>query len=91
MRPDDSGAAFPFGFSLFGHGPFHVRRELDVLDFDGGDVNAPVNGFFVHNGLDFVGNFLPFGEQSIKFNATDDIAQCSLGVLSDGIGVILNF
>lgn len=88
---DDGGAAFTFGFGLFGHNPFHVGGNFDILNFDGGNVNTPIGSFLIDDGFDFVGKFLALGQERIELNTADNIAKGGLGVLSNGVGKIFNF
>ncbi len=91
LGADDGSSAFALGFGLFGHDPFHVVGDGDVLKFDAGNVNAPINGFFVDNTFDFVTDFFAVGEKGIKLDTTDDIAESSLGILGNGIGEVADF
>ena len=48
---DDVGAALALGLGLLGHGALHIARQLDILNLDILDIDAPfvslgVNNFF---------------------------------------------
>ena len=51
---DDLGAPLALGLGLAGHRPLHLSGQLDVLDLDGRDLDAPGLGLLVDDLLQLV-------------------------------------
>src|ERR1035437_2758242 len=81
---DDLGALLPFGFGLAGHGAFHGVGQLDVLEFDQGDLDAPVDGGDVEDLADVQVDLVGLGQGLVQGVLADDLAQGGLGDLVDG-------
>lgn len=88
---DDGGAAFTLGFSLFRHSTFHVGGELDVLETDAFDVNAPFVGLGVDDFADLSGDFVTFAEDFVEIEVTGDVAEGSLGKGAGCVAVVRGF
>lgn len=88
---DDGGAAFAFGFGLFGHGAFHVRRELNVLKFNVFDIDTPFVGLGVDDFANLDGDFVALAKDLIKVEITGDVAEGGLSESAGRVGVIRGF
>jgi 4-amino-4-deoxy-L-arabinose transferase-like glycosyltransferase len=65
------GAAFAFGFGLFGHCPFHLLWQIDMFYFYHRNLNSPGIGMAVDYFLQAGVNFVPSHQQLVQFYLTD--------------------
>ena len=87
---DDLGALLPFGFGLPGHGPLHALGQLDVLELDQGDDDAPLGGLDVEDLADADVDAVGLGQGLVQGVLADDLAQGGLRDLVDGVGDVLD-
>ena len=72
---DDFGAPQALGLGLLGDGADHLFVEVDVLEFNIGDFNAPRVGLIIEDLLDVLIEFFAFGQHLVQFMTADDRAQ----------------
>ena len=63
---DDLGPLLALGLGLAGHRPLHRLRQLDVLDLDDADLDAPRLGLLVDDLLQLLVDLFPLGEQVVQ-------------------------
>ncbi len=90
LSRDDFGAPFALGFRLAGHGPLHLLRQVDVLDFDRLHFDTPLVGFRIENFLQLGVERVATGQEFIEFGLPEHIAQHRLGFLVGGIVKVLD-
>ena len=81
---DDFGPALAFGFGLFGNGADHRFVEVDVLDLDVGDLDAPGIRLGVQDLLDVDVQALALGEEFVKLVLAQHCTQGGLCQLAGG-------
>ncbi len=64
---DDLGAPLALGFRLFGDGAHHGLVDIDMLDLDIGDLDAPGVGLGVQRLLDIQIERFPLGQHLVQF------------------------
>ena len=75
----DLGALLTLG--LLRHRPLHALRQLDILDFDDRDFDAPRLGLLADNGLQARVDLLTMRQQCVEIDLADRAAQRRLGDL----------
>ena len=78
---DDLGPPLAFGLGLGGHGPAHRLGQLDVLDLDQGDLDAPGVGELVDDLLEPLVDLVALDQQLVQVDLAEDAAQGGLGDL----------
>ena len=81
---DHLGAPFAFGFGLLGDGAHHGFVDVDVLDFDVGDLDAPGVGLRVEQLLDVLVQAFALGQHVVEFVLAEHRAQRGLRQLAGG-------
>jgi CheY-like chemotaxis protein len=81
---DHLGAAVALGLGLARDGADHVLVEVDVLDLDIDDLDAPSVGLVVEDPLDVSVQALALGEQLVQIVLSEHRAQGGLGELAGG-------
>ncbi len=85
---NNRGAAFTFGFGLFGHSTLHVGWEFDVLEFNIFDIDAPFVGLSVNNFANLGRDFVAFAEDFVEIKITSHITEGGLRKRAGGVSVI---
>src|SRR5207248_7417368 len=78
LRIDDLGTALAFRLGLLGNGALHLLRQVDLLDLDLGDLDAPRIGVGVEDRLDLLVDAIALGEQLVELCLAADAAQRGL-------------
>ena len=86
----DGGPLLAFGRGLAGHHPLQVLGHVDVQQADGVDVRAPGAGAALDHLRNLSLNLVALAEQLVERHASDDVAKRRLGVLGDGVAVVLD-
>src|SRR6266850_2953688 len=81
-RIDHFGASQPLRLSLLGNRAHHGFMEIDILDLDGGDLDAPDVGLLIEDLLDIGIKSVPFGEHLVQFVLAEHRAQRGLRQLA---------
>jgi len=87
---DDLGAPLALGFGLLGDGAHHGLVQINMLDLDVGDLDAPGVGLHVKHLLQSLVDLLALGQQLVEFVLAEDGAQGGLRQLRSGLHVILD-
>ena len=86
---DDLRALLALGLGLAGHRALHALGQLDVLELDDRDLDAPVLGLHVEDLADVLVDLVGLRQRLVKCVAPDDGAQRRLGDLVDrGVDVL---
>ena len=81
---DDLRAPLALGLGLAGHRPLHRLGDLDVLDLDDRDLDAPRLGLLVDDLLQLLVEPLALGQELVEVGAAEHGAQRRLGDLRGG-------
>ena len=87
---DDLRAPLALGLGLARHRPLHRLRDLDVLDLDRRDLDAPRLGLLVDDPLQLVVQAVALREQRVQLGAAEHGAQSRLGDLRRRQQVVLD-
>ena len=79
---DDLGAALALGLGLAGDGADHALVEVDALDLDIGDLDAPGFGLLVEHVLDVGIELVALGQHLVEIVLAQHPAQRGLGELA---------
>ena len=90
LGADDLRAPLALGLGLARHGPLHALRELDVLDLDDGDLDAPRLGLLVDDALQDLVDLVALGEQLVERVLAEHGAQGGLRDLARADEVVLD-
>ena len=90
LGADDLGAPLALGLGLTGHGPLHALRQLDVLDLDDRDLDAPRLRLLVDDALQDLVDLVALGEQLVERVLTEHGAQGGLRDLARAHEVVLD-
>src|SRR5579884_3653253 len=90
FRADDAGTAVAFGLGLPGDGADHALVDVDVLDLDIGDLDAPGVGLRVEDLLDVVVELVALGEHLVELVLAEHGTQRGLRELAGGGEKILD-
>ena len=81
LRADDLRAPLALGLGLPRHRALHRGRQLDVLDLDDGDLDAPGRRVLVDDVLEDLVDLVALGEQLVERVLAEHRAQRRLGDL----------
>src|SRR5258705_2286564 len=81
-RIDYLGAPQPLRLGLLGNRPHHGFIEIDILDLDGGDLDAPNVGLLIENFLDVGVKSVSFGEHLVQLVLAEHRAKRGLRQLT---------
>src|SRR5262249_27590975 len=84
LRGDHFGPAFAFRLRLPGHRPAHLLGEIDVLDGDLNDLDAPRIRVLVDDRLKVRVDLLAFGEELVQLRLPAHATQRRLRILRGG-------
>ena len=87
---DDLGAPLALGLGLAGDRALHVGRQLDVLDLDRADLDAPGLGLLVDDLLELGVDPLALRQQGVELGLAEHRAQRRLGDLRGGEEEVLD-
>ena len=87
---DDLRAPLALGLGLARHRPLHRLRDLDVLDLDRRDLDAPGLGLLVDDPLQLVVQAVALGQQRVELGAAEHRAQRRLRDLRGRQQVVLD-
>ena len=82
---DDLRAPLALGLGLARHRVLHRRRDADVLDLDGGDLDAPRLGLLVDDLLQLLVELLALGQQRVQVGLAERGTQRGLRDLRRGL------
>src|SRR5579864_9030718 len=85
---DDLGAALALGLGLAGDSAHHALVEVDALDLDIGDLDAPGLGLLVEHVLDSGIELVAFRQHFVEIVLAQHPAQRGLGELAGGDEII---
>ena len=87
---DDLGPLFPLGLGLSCHGALHALGQLDVLQLDQGDLDAPSGSGDIEDLADVDVDAVGLGQDLIQGVLADHLTQRGLGDLVDGRAYVLD-
>src|SRR4029077_19943815 len=85
---DDLGTALALGLGLAGDGTHHALVEVDALELDIGDLDAPGFGLFVEHVLDAGIELVALGQHLVEVVLAQYPAQRGLGELAGGDEIV---
>ncbi len=87
---DDLGAPLALRLGLAAHGTAHGFGQLDVLDLDQRDLDAPWVGEVVDDLLELLVDLVALDQQVVELDLAEDAAQGGLGDLRRADQVVLD-
>ena len=88
---DDLRALLAFGFGLPRHRALHVRRQIDVLHFDGRHLDAPRIRALIQDLLQVLVEPFALRQQVVELDLAEHAPQRGLGQLRRRVDVVLDF
>src|SRR5580765_3356201 len=87
---DDLGPALALGLGLLGHGALHVLGQVDLLDLDVRNLDAPGLGVLVDDPLELLVDLVARREQIIELHLAEHAPQGGLGDLRGRVQIVLH-
>src|SRR6059036_3867835 len=89
VRIDDLGSALALGFGLLGHGALHVLGQVDLLDLDGRDLDAPRLGVLVDDPLELLVDLVARRQEVVELDLAEHAPQRRLRDLRGRVEIVL--
>jgi len=87
---NDLGPPLALGLGAAGHGPLHLLGDLDVLDLHDAHIHAPRLGQVLDDVAQVGVQGLTMRQNGVEVDPSEHAAQCRLGDLGGGDGVVLH-
>jgi hypothetical protein len=87
---DDARPAHALCLGLLGNRADHALVDVDMLDLDVGDLDAPLVGLVIEDLLDIAVELVPLGQHLVQLVLAEHRSQRRLGQLAGGERVVLD-